>query len=90
MIENLTKQGIIDESDGSKEKVLHDILYTEDIDENEEEIACYYLPAGSYLNVKDKQSIVVGDVLIKIPREQSKNKETRICTLGSYFPNNFI
>ncbi len=45
------------------------------VDADGAEIACYFLPAGAYLNVKNNQPVVIGDVLIKIPREISKNKD---------------
>ncbi|MBP9765441.1 DNA-directed RNA polymerase subunit beta', partial [Candidatus Babeliales bacterium] len=35
----------------------------------------YYLPHGSYLLVTDKQSINVGDIIVKIPREVSKTRD---------------
>ncbi len=45
------------------------------IDEQEEELAYYFLPSGAILNVADGQPIAVGDVLIKTPREASKTKD---------------
>ena len=35
----------------------------------------YYLPSGSYLSVGENQSVEVGDILVKIPREVSKTKD---------------
>lgn len=45
------------------------------VDRGGNEIAQYYLPHGSYLMVKDGQTLKVGDVLVKIPRETSKTKD---------------
>lgn len=45
------------------------------LDENEEEIAYYFLPSGAYLNVIDGAQVAVGDVLVKTPREASKTKD---------------
>ena len=42
-------------------------------DDGEE--AIYYLPAGSYLTVNEKQKVHVGDILVKTPREVSKTKD---------------
>ena len=38
----------------------------------------YYLPTGSYLNVTEGQQVKVGDILVKIPREMSKNKDITV------------
>lgn len=45
------------------------------IDDNGEEIAHYFLPAGSYINIAKKQKIAVGDIIVKMPREKSKSKD---------------
>jgi DNA-directed RNA polymerase subunit beta' len=45
------------------------------VDNNGEEVAYYYLPAGSYLNVTANQQILAGDILVKMPRETSKTKD---------------
>jgi len=39
------------------------------------ELAHYYLPAGAYLNVANRQSVKAGDTLVKMPREISKTKD---------------
>ncbi len=44
-------------------------------DEDGQELAHYYMPAGSYLNISDGQPVVIGDVLVKVPREISKTKD---------------
>lgn len=45
------------------------------IGEDGEEVAQYYLPAGSYLAVTKDQLVQVADVLAKIPREATKTKD---------------
>ncbi len=45
------------------------------VDDNDHEIAHYFLPAGSYLSVANNKSVEVGDVLVKMPRELSKTKD---------------
>ena len=45
------------------------------IDEDDNEIANYFLPAGSYLNVTNGQKLSSGDVLVKMPRETSKTHD---------------
>lgn len=47
-------------------------------DQDDQEIAHYFLPTGSFLNVADNQSIEVGDVLVKVPREISKTKDITV------------
>jgi DNA-directed RNA polymerase subunit beta' len=45
------------------------------VDASENERAHYFLPEGAYLNVTNKQTVHVGDVLVKMPREISKAKD---------------
>ncbi len=45
------------------------------VDENDEELAHYYLPSGAYLAVEDNQQVRVGDVLVKMLREISRTKD---------------
>ena len=45
------------------------------LDKEGNEIAHYFLPAGAYLAVVDKQPVHLGDVLVKMPREVSKSKD---------------
>jgi DNA-directed RNA polymerase subunit beta' len=37
--------------------------------------ARYFLPSGAILNIHDKQVVHVGDILARIPKESSKNKD---------------
>ena len=45
------------------------------VDEEDNEIAHYFLPSNALLSVKTNQRIAVGDVLVKMPRETSKTKD---------------
>jgi len=45
------------------------------VDENEEELAQYFLPTGAYVVVDNDQHAIPGDILVKIPRETSKTKD---------------
>jgi DNA-directed RNA polymerase subunit beta' len=45
------------------------------VDDAGNELAHYFLPAGSYLNVQENQRVEVGDILVKMPREISKTKD---------------
>jgi len=45
------------------------------VDSRGEEIAQYFLPEGSYVNVTEKQRVEIGDVLVKMPREATKSKD---------------
>jgi len=45
------------------------------IDEDGQEVAQYYLPAGSYLSVTSGSRVEIGDILVKMPREASKSKD---------------
>lgn len=45
------------------------------VDDAGNELAHYFLPAGSYLNVQENQRVEIGDILVKMPREISKTKD---------------
>jgi DNA-directed RNA polymerase subunit beta' len=81
IIDHITVQEIFDEATNKSNTV---VLATRDekyqpaisiIDEDQEEIANYFLPAGSYLSIKDGSRIEIGDTLVKMPREVSKSKD---------------
>lgn len=81
LIENVTVQERFDEATG---KSSHMVLETRSeryhpaigiIDVHGNEVAQYFLPAGSFLNVEDQQEVSVGDVLVKIPRDVSKTQD---------------
>lgn len=81
LVENITIQERFDEKTNKSTYVLLEhkaekyqpALGIEDQQGNEE--ATYFLPAGSYLLVNEGQNVEVGDVLIKIPREASRIKD---------------
>jgi len=81
MIENITVQERFDEA---TRKSNHIVLETRSeryqpalsiLDDEGNELAQYYLPAGSYLNVEEGQHVSVGEVLVKTPRAVSKTKD---------------
>lgn len=45
------------------------------VDARGQELAQYHLPTGSYIVVEDQQSVKVGDILVKMPRETFKTKD---------------
>ncbi len=81
LIENVTIQERFDEKTNKSNFILLEhknekyqpALTIEDEEGNEQ--AMYYLPAGSYLSVTEGQKLAVGDPLVKIPREASKVKD---------------
>ena len=80
-IDNVTIQERYDESTGRTTRMVVDHKGDKYqpaisiVDANEEEIAQYYIPTGGYVNVDLNQEVRVGDVLVKIPREISRNKD---------------
>ena len=81
LVENVTLQERFDEKTNKSNFILlehksekHQPGLTIE-DEEGNESALYYLPAGSYLNVTEGQKVAVGDTLVKIPREASKIKD---------------
>lgn len=81
LIENITIQERFDEA---TRKSNHIILETRSekyqpalsiVDDEGNEIAQYYLPAGSYLNVEENQFVSIGEILVKTPRAVSKTKD---------------
>lgn len=81
LIENLTYQERLEETTQKSSKMVIDIKgdkYQPGIsivNSEGEELGLYYLPSGSYINVEDGQSIQVGDILARLPREASKTKD---------------
>jgi DNA-directed RNA polymerase subunit beta' len=81
MVVNVTLQEVYDEATGTTNKIV--LEHKGDkyqtaisiLDDNDNEVAHYYLPSGSYLVVEPNQKVNVGDVLAKIPREASKTKD---------------
>ena len=81
IIENITIQEKFDEATGVSSYVVLERKgekyqpAVSILDQNGEELVQYYLPSGSFLAVKDKQRVEIGDVLVKTPREISKTKD---------------
>lgn len=81
LIENVTVQERFDSATQRSNKIILDHKgekYQPSlsiVNDQQEEIAQYYLPTGSYLAVADQQKVEVGDVLVKMPREISKTKD---------------
>ncbi len=81
LIQNVTMQERYDEAAGRSSKVVLEnksdkyqpALSIQDAEG--EELAQYYLPAGSYLNVESGDEVVAGDVLVKMPREASRTRD---------------
>ncbi len=81
IIENITVQEQFEEATSQSNTI---VLETREekyqptlniVDDKGEVVAHYFLPAGAYLVVKNKQRIHVGDILVKMPREVSKSKD---------------
>ena len=81
LIENITIHEQFDEATGkssliitgSRSEKYQPALSV--VDDAGEELAQYFLPEGSYLNVSKDQVVSVSDVLVKMPREISKTKD---------------
>jgi len=81
LIENVTIQESFDDVTN---KASYSVLEQKDekwqpalsiVDKDGEELAMYYLPTGSFLDVTDGQEVSSGDVLVKMPREISRTKD---------------
>lgn len=81
LVENITLQERISESGVAKSGLILEHKNEKYqpaisiVDDEGDEIASYYLPAGSYLAVENNQPVAVGDILVKMPRELSKTKD---------------
>ncbi|MGB8468275.1 MAG: DNA-directed RNA polymerase subunit beta' [Candidatus Babeliales bacterium] len=81
LVENITLQNVFDEATNKENKSvleLKDEKYQPAlsiVDRNGQEVMQYYLPTGCYLAVEDGQSVQVGDILVKTPRERFKTKD---------------
>lgn len=81
LIENITIHEQFDEATGksslivtgSRSEKYQPALSV--VDDAGEELAQYFLPEGSYLNVSKDQVVSVSDILVKMPREISKTKD---------------
>ncbi|MFA5074572.1 MAG: DNA-directed RNA polymerase subunit beta' [Candidatus Babeliales bacterium] len=81
LIENVTYQVKYNEETGQSNKTILERRdekrqpYFAIEDENNEEIARYYLPTNSSLLVEDGQKVKAGDVLARLPREEKKTRD---------------
>lgn len=81
LIENVTIQERFDETTNRSAVIVleHKSEFHEPaiaiIDESGKELAQYFLPVGSYVNVQQGQKVNSGDVLVRMPREVSKTKD---------------
>lgn len=81
LVENVTLQERVSDSGTSKSSLILEHKNEKYqpafsiVDDTGEEVANYYLPAGSYLSAENNQRVVVGDILVKMPRELSKTKD---------------
>ena len=81
LVENVTIQERFDETSNRSTRII--LEHKSDkyqpgisiVDQDGEELAQYYLPTGSYLSVEAGQQVAVGDVLVKMPREVSRQKD---------------
>ncbi len=81
LIKNITLHERFDEATGKSRNIVMGIRNEQHqpamsiVDDFGEELAQYFLPEGSYVNVAEKQRVAVGDVLVKMPREAAKSKD---------------
>ncbi len=81
IIEGTTFREELDETTGMRQRV---IIETRSrnlnptitiVDENDEKVAGFVLPVGSFLQVNEGEKINAGEALVKIPREISKTRD---------------
>ena len=81
LIDNVTVQDRFDETTRRSAKMVLDHKGDKYqpalsvLDDKGEELVQYYLPTNAYLLVEDGQTVQVGDVLVKVPREATKTKD---------------
>lgn len=81
LIPNVTLQDVFDEGASKSSKIVLEHKGEKYqpamsvVNDQEEELAHYYLPSGCYLVVDDHQKVAIGDVLVKVPREIFKTKD---------------
>jgi DNA-directed RNA polymerase subunit beta' len=81
LINNVTMQDRYDDATKKSTKII--LEHKEEkyqpsisiVDDNGEELAHYYLPAGSYVAVANNEKVHVGEILVKMPRELSKSRD---------------
>ncbi len=81
LIKNITLHERFDEATGKSRNIVMGTRNEQYqpamsiVDGHGEEVAQYFLPEGSYVNVAEKQWVSVGDILVKMPREAAKSKD---------------
>jgi len=80
LVDNITIQERFDEATNKSSLIVLDHKGERQpalsiVDEDGNELAHYYLPADSYLNIAKNQNVAVGDVIVKMPREVLKTKD---------------
>ncbi len=84
LVENVTLQEAFDETTGAVSKMVLENRSEKYqpalsiVDKDDTELMQYHLPTGSYVFVDDGQSVFVGDVLVKMPRDVSRAKDITI------------
>jgi DNA-directed RNA polymerase subunit beta' len=81
LVENVTIQERFDEATKRSTKMV--LEHKNDkyqpsisiIDENDNEMALYYLPVGSFVVVEDQKKVLPGDILVKMPRDLTRTKD---------------
>ncbi len=81
IIENVTMREEVDEVTGHSEKIIMDHREEKKHprisikDAHGKTVSRYVLPAGAHINVKEGETVDVGDIIAKIPRETTKTKD---------------
>lgn len=84
LVDHITLQEEFDEKSQTSEMVVLEHKGEEHqpaiavLDSSGEELAHYYLPTGSYISVKNGQTIKPGDILVKMPEEASKTEDITV------------
>lgn len=80
-IENVTYQEQFDEETKQTRKIILERREERRqpcatiLNEHDEEIGRYYLPAGAHLFVENGAEVIAGDIIAKLPREEQKTKD---------------
>lgn len=81
MIDNVTFQERFDEATNRTTRMVVDHKGDKHqpaisiVDADDTEIVQYYIPTGAYVNVDPNQTVAVGDIIAKMPREASRTKD---------------
>ncbi len=81
LVDNVTMRENFDDATGKSTRMVTEAR-TEKyqpalsiVDDEDNELAHYFLPSGAILTIEDNGEITVGDVLVKMPREASKTED---------------